>query len=104
MVFDYDNQTCTMSFEELSQLLQNSNQPSIVNYPITNSTTTWVDGKKLCEIFPSLAYNNVKSSKWRIKNQFPYYQDGPYALVTYNIEEVRYWMEQHIKVKHTAQC
>jgi hypothetical protein len=104
MDLNYENQTCTMSFDELTQLLPNSNKLSIVNCNNTNCTTTWVDGKELCKLFPSLAYNNVKDRKWRKKNQFPCYQDGPKARVVYNTEQVETWIEQNYKVNYQAKC
>ena len=76
------------------------------NHPLQNPCTTpaWVNGKKLCEVFPCLAYNNVKDRKWRDKNKFPCYQDVPYARVMFNTEEVKIWIEQNYKADYQAKC
>ena len=102
--YDEDKQTITLSINEYFELIEKCNHPMTANCPTTNSTSTWLDGKQLCEHYPCLAYNNVKDSKWRKNHDFPCYQDGPYAHVTYNTHEVEIWIGKNIKAKNNAKC
>lgn len=70
---------------------------------ITAPESNWLNVNEVCKRY-KLPKNNVKDRKWRDKNKFPYYQDGPFARVIFNNEEVRLWIEEHIKAKHSGKC
>ncbi len=69
-----------------------------------SSPTTWVNGETLCQIYKCLAYNNVKNRKWRLDNDFPCYQEGPFSRVTYNTQEVEEWINQRKKGALKRKC
>lgn len=69
----------------------------------TAPESNWLNVNEVCKRY-KLPKNNVKDRKWRDKNNFPYYQDGPFARVIFNNEEVRLWIEEHIKAKHSGKC
>ena len=69
-----------------------------------SSSSTWVNVDTLCKIFGCLSRNNVKNRKWRQENEFPCYQDGPCAKVSFNTEEVRAWIDLRIKGVQAPKC
>ena len=85
----------------LDRKLQASNSTLMENQC---SSSTWVNGETLCNIFRCLSYNNVKNRKWRLDNRFPCFQDGPCAQVSYNTEDVKAWIDQHKKGVQTPNC
>ncbi len=69
-----------------------------------STPATWVNGETLCKIYKCLSYNNVKNRKWRLQNNFPYYQDGPFSQVTYNTQDVEDWIDQRKKGALKRKC
>lgn len=52
----------------------------------------WLNAKQTAERF-GLAYNNVKSAKWRQSNGFPSHQPGgAYSTPMFNVSEVSEWL------------
>lgn len=58
----------------------------------------WYDAKGICELFPILSYNKVKSRQWRTANHFP--QNGePFCKQMFNSSEISRWIDEHMVKK-----
>lgn len=51
--------------------------------------------REVCDVFPSLAYNNVKSRLWRRQQGFPTIQQGRKCRVLFSYTEVKEWIKTH---------
>lgn len=51
--------------------------------------------REVCDVFPSLAYNNVKSRLWRRQQGFPTIQQGRKCRVLFSYTEVKEWVKTH---------
>lgn len=58
----------------------------------------WYDAKGICELFPILSFNKVKSRQWRTANHFP--QNGePFCKQRYNSSEISRWIDENMVKK-----
>lgn len=58
----------------------------------------WYDAKGICELFPILSYNKVKSRQWRTANHFP--QNGePFCKQMFNSSEISQWIDENMLKK-----
>lgn len=51
--------------------------------------------REVCDAFPFLAYNNVKSRLWRRQHGFPTIQQGRKCRVQFSYTEVKEWVKTH---------
>ena len=55
----------------------------------------YLNCREVCDVFPSLAYNNVKSRLWRRQQGFPTIQQGRKCRVQFSYTEVKEWVKTH---------
>lgn len=86
---DQESQNLRLEVESLSN-------PNVPKERLDNGG--WYDAKGICELFPILSYNKVKSRQWRTANHFP--QNGePFCKQMFNSSEISQWIDENMLKK-----
>lgn len=86
---DQESQNLRLEVESLSN-------PNVPKERLDNGG--WFDAKGICELFPILSYNKVKSRQWRTANHFP--QNGePFCKQMFNSSEISQWIDENMLKK-----
>lgn len=57
--------------------------------------SSWLTAKEASEMF-GIAFNNLKSAKWRQDNDFPTHQPGgPFCKPMFLADEISSWLQAH---------